>query len=112
MKLEVNEREGKLLVKKEKSFVNWHRLSFSHWREGGGERENDHWPPLLNQRTYLLLELRPLLVVEMPVLQLLLLYKLGTLGVGQLSPEELRLEETEEMETLGIPVEEVRGQTF
>ena len=49
----------------------------------------------MNQRTYLLLELRSLLVVEMPVLQLLLLYKLGTLGVGQLSPEELRLEETE-----------------
>ena len=46
------------------------------------------------------------------MLQLLLLYKLGTLGVGQLSPEELRLEETEEMETLGVPVEEVRGQTF
>ena len=50
-----------------------------------------------NVRTRLLLVLGPLLVVEMPVLQLLFLNKLGTLSVSQLLSEELRLKKTQEM---------------
>ena len=54
--------------------------------------------------TYLLLELHPLFGIKMPVEQLLFLYELGALGVGQFSPEVLCLKQVQEVQTLGIPV--------
>ena len=44
------------------------------------------------------------------MLQLLLLNELGTLGVGQLSSEELGLQQPQEMETLRVPAAEVGVQ--
>ena len=41
----------------------------------------------------------------MPVLQLLFLYELGALGVGQLTTEELGLKQFQEMQALGVSVE-------
>ena len=41
-----------------------------------------------------------------PVQQLLLLYELGALGVGQLATEGLRLKQLQEMEALWVPKKE------
>ena len=41
----------------------------------------------------------------MPVLQLLFLYELGALGVGQLTTEEVGLKQLQEMQALGVSIE-------
>jgi len=49
-----------------------------------------------------LLKLHPLLGVVVPVEELLVLYELGVLGVGQLATKLVRLQEVQEMEALWI----------
>ncbi len=57
----------------------------------------------MGKLTQFLLELHPLLCVEVPVENLLVLYECGTLGIGQFVAKMLRLQQIQEMQAVWVP---------